>query len=108
MGEPEPIAGDQLFDGLASFAVTEDNRPAVRLVPSDKTGRRLLAHTKVGNVTVEGPLEPVVGREWRSYATENRFAGQYVAYEDVCYAPGGQISQETTFAVGRFGIWQAR
>ncbi|KFD41081.1 hypothetical protein HX99_07185 [Peptococcaceae bacterium SCADC1_2_3] len=95
----------QLFDGKAVFNV-ENDLPVIRLPASEQTPGRLLAHTLTTNLPAAGKLEPLVGREWRSDASRHRYAGQYVAFNDVCFTPGSTVSKELDFSVGVFGVWR--
>jgi len=95
-------ADERLFDGLATFKGDGDI-PVIHL-PTDG---RLLAHTLAANLSVAGDVEPLVGREWRSNDARRRYAGQYVAFSDICFTPGSVVHQALDFAVLNFGIWQA-
>jgi len=95
----------QLFDGKAVFSGGGD-LPVIRLSASEQTPGRLLAHTLAMNLPATGEVEPLVGREWRSHAPRHRYAGQYVAFNDVCFTPGSTVSKEFDFSVGAFGVWR--
>lgn len=87
-----PVNDGRLFD-----RVTFDGsgaQPVIHVQPS----ARLLAHTLVG-ADASGIVEPLVGREWRSYA------GQEVAYTGVAFAPGAVAEQAQRFTVEQHGIW---
>ncbi len=99
---PREITTDRIFDD----AVTFDNsgeRPSLTV-----TGKHhLLAHTKADEgLSIEGEIEPLVGREWRSTNTDNQYAGQHVEYNDVCFVPGSRLNERTNFFVDKLGIWK--
>ncbi|WP_026485650.1 hypothetical protein [Caldanaerobius polysaccharolyticus] len=97
----------ELFNGAIKFKNFQD-RPLIHLHVADspQSYARLLAHTKAINMErIEGIIEPLVVREWRSNAKQYRYAGQYVDLIGVCFAPGSKISKSADFAIGRFGIW---
>jgi len=81
--------------------------------PRDLDGRILRAHLKASQtaqVVVQGPLEPVVGREWANgqRGGERRGAGQDVSEPIVAWAPGGQFEGDVPrLFVGPYGIWEA-
>jgi hypothetical protein len=61
-------------------------------------------------VVVQGPLEPVVGREWANgqRGGARRGAGQDVSEPIVAWAPGGQFEGDVPrLFVGPYGIWEA-
>lgn len=58
-------------------------------------------HQAVGGV--EGKIEPLVGREVDP--ADGRF-GVQISEARICYAPGAQVTQETRFAIGPYGVWQ--
>jgi hypothetical protein len=65
----------------------------------------LLAHTVAQSVSAEGEIEPLVGREWRSNNSTNRYAGQHVEkFCDPCWVPGS-IVDRSNFVIQDFGIW---
>jgi len=94
---PAP-AGDLLGYGLGLSGA----EPTVT-VPAEKP---LLAHTVIQGVEAQGEIEPLVGREWGD-GDEGQGAGQRVVFTSLCYAPGTLVSQETTFRIGPYGIWEA-
>lgn len=71
---------------------------------------RVCAHVRAaGAVSVSGPIEPLVGREWRANNKENpqrQHIGQHIAFDDICYLPGSLITKEASFLIGEGGIWQ--
>ncbi len=74
------------------------NHPRPRVtVPQ---GSCLLAHTIAEGSNAHGEIEPLVGREWAAEST-----GSHVAYNGICYAPGTQPRQQTTYEIGHYGIW---
>ncbi len=52
---------------------------------------------------VDGPVEPLVGRETRK---EGRF-GMCLSQARICYTPGSRVKKGTTVKVGDYGIWEA-
>lgn len=105
-GDVELVAAspsdENLFDGRATFK-GDAALPNICL----PQGGRLLAHTKATGLPVIGNVEPLVGREWRSDDPLRRYAGQYVAFDDVCFTPGSVVRKELEFVVKEFGMWQA-
>lgn len=81
--------------------------------PRDLSGRTLHAHLKVSqsvHMPVQGPLEPVVGREWANgqRGGVRRGAGQDVSEPIVAWAPGGRFEGDVPpLFVGPYGIWEA-
>lgn len=81
--------------------------------PRDLDGTTLRAHLKVSQtaqVVIQGPLEPVVGREWANgqRGGARRGAGQDVSEPIVAWAPGGQFEGDVPHLfVGPYGIWEA-
>lgn len=98
---------EDLFDGKAKFSGTEE-RPVISLPASESSPVPLLAHTLTTNLPASGDVEPLVGREWRSHNKHNRYAGQHVELNGVCFAPGSIVDQPLYFVIGEFGIWQKR
>jgi hypothetical protein len=66
---------------------------------------RLLAHTIAQNVSAQGEVEPLVGREWRSHNPTNRHAGQHLEFCGLCYSPGSTVERLSAFVIREFGIW---
>jgi len=58
-------------------------------------------------LNVAGDVEPLVGREWQSNQLRNRFAGQHVGFNEVCFAPGSLAYEDLDLFVDRFGVWRA-
>ena len=102
--EPEEIADTQLFDGKCHWR-TQDNSIVIQVSESG----HLLAHTVAQNVTAQGEIEPLVGREWRSHNSINRYAGQHLEkFCDPCWIPGSKVGQLSNFVIQKFGIWHAK
>lgn len=80
--------------------------------PCDLDGNTLRAHLRVqqaGQAIIQGPLEPLVGREWANgrRGGVRRGAGQDVSEAIVAWAPGGAIEGDIpSLAVTAFGIWE--
>jgi hypothetical protein len=66
----------------------------------------ITAHTPAEGLEAEGSIEPLVGREWRSYNTNNEFAGQHVEFNNICFTPGSTVIQKRQFTIEDFGIWK--
>lgn len=82
------------------------NRPRLTLPAMS----RVWAHVHTANAHgVSGPVEPLVGREWRAEGDKegrHRHIGQHLAFNDVRFAPGSVLLQESVFSVGEAGYWQ--
>ena len=102
VGEPKPIE-NKLFDGQITFE-NDKERPVIHLPENC----RLLAHTLAENLAADGEVEPLVGREWRSNDPKNPYAGQYVDFSGVYYAPGSRVraEQKITFQIMHHGLWE--
>ncbi|MDY7079930.1 MAG: hypothetical protein SXV54_23855 [Chloroflexota bacterium] len=80
--------------------------------PRDLDGNVLRSHLRAqqaSRVTVQGPLEPLVGREWANghRGGTRRGAGQDVSEAVVAWAPGGTIEGDiASLVVAAYGIWQ--
>jgi len=98
------ITVNQLFDGKCEWK-EQDGLIIIQVSESEN----LLAHTVAQNTSIYGEIEPLVGREWRSYNTTNRYAGQHLEkFCDSCWVPGSQVRQLSAFVIQKFGIWQTR
>jgi hypothetical protein len=97
---------NQLFGAPALFNGGSD-RPFIRLLGTEDGPARLLAHALAVNLPTAGDIEPLVGREWRSDGLRHRYAGQYVAFNGICFTPGSTVRCELDFEVGPFGVWRA-
>lgn len=100
----QPVSND-LFDGKATF-IDMGDQPAISLPATESLPGHLLAHTVAKNSPAHGKVEPLVGREWRSHNSRNRYAGQHVEYSSACFAPGGKVIQQADFAVEKLGMWR--
>ncbi|MGH9427844.1 MAG: hypothetical protein ACRD2L_16275, partial [Terriglobia bacterium] len=105
--ESSEYTSEDLFDGKAKFNGMGE-RPVISLPASKSSPEPLLAHTLTANLPASGEVEPLVGREWRSYNTHNHHAGQHVEFSGVCFAPGSTVDQPLDLVIGEFGIWQKR
>jgi hypothetical protein len=99
----EMPAGSRLFGDAATVDDLSGERPVVRV----EAGGRVPAHVQPAGERVAGPVEPLVGREWRSHNARNRHSGAHVEYSGVYLMPGATARAATRFAIGPFGIWQA-
>ncbi|NJK67869.1 MAG: hypothetical protein HC789_12815 [Microcoleus sp. CSU_2_2] len=103
---PCEITHSDLFNGQAQWQ-EENGAIAINVASCDNlTEGQLLAHTSSANLLAQGEIEPLVGREWRSNESTNRYAGQYVSFCDLCWIPGSAVAQNSNFAIEEFGIWQ--
>lgn len=100
--EPLPGVGT-LFDGEAQVTNLDGARPELQV----RANGHLLAHVAPFGERLVGPVEPLVGREWRSTNTVNRHSGAHVAYNGFYLQPGAQANEATRFSIGPLGIWQA-
>jgi len=80
--------------------------------PRDLDGNILRAHFRArqaDQVVVQGPLEPLVGREWANgrRGGRRRGAGQDVSEPVVAWSPGGRLEGDiNSLVVTAYGIWQ--
>jgi hypothetical protein len=58
------------------------------------------------NLSAEGDVQPLVGRERRSNNVRYRYAGQHIAFSAVCFVHGRRVRQTLGATIGRFGVWQ--
>jgi hypothetical protein len=94
----KPVETQDVFDGQAVFNGSGDT-PIIQ-------SERLLAHTSATDLSATGEIEPMVGREWRSSNSTNRFAGQHVEKIcDPCWVPGSTVNSSLNFKIQDFGIW---
>ncbi len=97
------ITQDQLFNDDRVEYINDSVRPIIRL----REGARLPAHVLAENAPVAGNVEPLVGREWRSSNSHNRYVGQHVELSGVCFTPGSTLLTECDFEIKELGIWKA-
>jgi hypothetical protein len=96
--EIKPPENHDLFEEQATFNGGGDS-PIIQ-------AKRLLAHASPAGLTATGEIEPLVGREWRSCNTTNRYAGQHVEkFGDICWIPGSVVERSLDFVIRDFGIW---
>lgn len=86
----------------------EDGENVIMLNRGEKITAHALASSEAGDRDptndIEGPVEPMVGREWGA------FAGQKVCYSGVYFMPGGKIrdaNDQAKFIVDPFGRWRS-
>lgn len=100
----QPISGDdKLFDKIR-FDLGK-KRPMVYLAENQP----VLAHTDAKAGSIAGHIEPVVGREWRAEGDKEgkrKHIGQHLAFNDIRFAPGSVVTQESVFSIGEAGYWQ--
>jgi hypothetical protein len=96
---------EELFNGKARWK--EENSSVVIEISEPNHLNHLLAHSVAQHPTtsIEGELEPLVGREWRSHNPTNRYAGQHLEFHHICWAPGSRVKENLDFAIREFGIW---
>jgi len=106
VGEPAQVKEGLLFDKICFR--TGEEWPVLTL----KENEAVLAHTFAENVRLSGPLEPIVGREWRAggqnYDPKRPHIGQYLNPNGVFFAPGSVVSEKTDFEIVEAGYWRAR
>jgi hypothetical protein len=69
----------------------------------------VLAHTDTKAGSIAGNVEPMVGREWHAEGDEEgkrKHIGQHLAFNDIRFAPGSVVTQESVFVIGEGGYWQ--
>jgi hypothetical protein len=79
----------------------------IKLENGDKIPAHALAvdpdgHKAVTGVT--GAVEPLVGWERDNESTARKWR---VSQATICYVPGAEVTAETTFSIGTYGIWEA-
>jgi hypothetical protein len=108
-GLVEPVGDDKPASDVFGHPIQLDGeRPVVQI----RADAPLLAHALAADFddeghallkgAVEGPVEPLVGRET---GPDDRF-GVQISQARVCYAPGSRVSEDTTVQIGRFGVWE--
>ena len=89
--------------GQAVVLDGSDRRPRLKL----EKDAQVWAHVRAtGAVSVSGPIEPLVGREWRAEKSHRQHIGQYLNPNGVCYLPGSIVKEAADFLIGEGGIWQ--
>jgi hypothetical protein len=99
--EAREYVGENLFNGKAKFSGIRE-QPIISLSDS----KLLLAHASTANIPASGGVEPLVGREWRSYNSRAHYAGQYIEFSGLCFSPGSIVDVPLDFVIGEFGIWR--
>lgn len=99
----EKLTGVEIFQGKIELTLTED-RPIISLT-SKEAKKHLLSHTCANSITATGEVEPLVGREWRSYNSQNRYIGQHIEYNGIYFSPGSEVDEEKKFEITDFGLW---
>lgn len=103
---PHPGSG-QLFGCEKISLNLEAKRPSLCL----KKDQPVLAHTAAKAGALAGPVEPVVGREWRAdneKKNKNKriHVGQHLPFDGVRFAPGSIVLGESKFTIEEGGYWQ--
>jgi len=102
--KPEEITNTHLFNEIYHWKEQDDS---IEIQVSESN--HLLAHTLAQDVLAQGEIEPLVGREWRSYNPINRYAGQHIEKIcDPCWIPGSKLKRSSTFTIHPFGIWKIK
>jgi hypothetical protein len=99
----QPIpANDKLFETIHFDPNTK--RPGVTL----KENQPVLAHTDAKAGALAGPVEPIVGREWRAdNENKRKHVGQHLLFDGVRFAPGSIVlCEESKFTIEKGGYWQ--
>jgi len=97
------VATDKHLFGDSATSDREGDRLSIHI----PKGGRLLAHAVAEGLSVAGDVEPLVGREWQSNNPSNRYAGQHVRFNEVCFSPGSIACENLNLVVDRFGVWRA-
>ncbi len=66
------------------------------------TQQPLFAHAIMKDQRLNGTIRPLVSREW----VKEKGPGRRVTLLGLYYAPGTMTTVETTFVIGRYGIWE--
>ena len=83
------INGNHLFGKKVKFQEKEGG-PSLSMPACE----RLLAHAEAEGLDAAGDkIEPLVGREWRSDLESNRYAGQSIVFNKLCFAPGSSLKK---------------
>jgi len=103
--EGEPVRVDGNLFGKISFQA-DTKWPVLHL----QKNQAALAHSFAPNASLCGPVEPMVGREWRAggtkYDAKRPHIGQYLAPNGLFFAPGSVVTTEADFNIGKAGYWQ--
>jgi hypothetical protein len=106
VGEPARVKEGLLFDKIC-FKTCEE-WPVLTL----KENQAVLAHTFAQNATLSGPVEPMVGREWRAggqnFDPNRPHIGQYLNPNGVFFAPGSVVGKKTDFEIVEAGYWRVK
>ncbi len=79
----------------------EDGRVILSLPKGRKITSHVLACGEGEAVDVIGPVEPLVGREWKEHA------GRHVSYAGVYFVPGCEAKRDCEFETDGYGRWKA-
>ncbi|MCL5960768.1 MAG: hypothetical protein M1358_15950 [Chloroflexi bacterium] len=66
---------------------------------------RVLAHVQIEGASIVGSVEPLVG--WERNNEENSEKNWRLSAATICYSPGARVTEESTFVIGHYGIWEA-
>jgi hypothetical protein len=80
---------------------TEDGKVIVSLRRGEKIASHVQACGEREAADVIGPVEPLVGREWKEHA------GRDVTYAGVYFAPGCEAKEDCEFEIDGYGRWKA-
>ncbi len=84
---------------LFGYPLSQQNSQCRVTVPAQ---RPLLAHAMTNGLHLNGSIEPLVSREW----AQEDGPGRQVTLLGLYYAPGSVVTTETTFVIGRYGVWE--
>ncbi|HBB32788.1 MAG TPA: hypothetical protein DDZ80_11325 [Cyanobacteria bacterium UBA8803] len=105
----QEISETRLFNDDSLSWKEENEKIAIQLSTSQDKKGYILAHTVAESnslTRLQGEIEPLVGREWRSHNSTNRYAGQHVEkFCDPCWVPGSVVERSLDFVIRDFGIW---
>ncbi|UKL14242.1 type III-B CRISPR module RAMP protein Cmr1 [Dissulfurimicrobium hydrothermale] len=90
---------------------TSDRLHETGLIGSLRWWYEALVRVQGGDGSLAGPLEPMVGREWRAdnkekYNNNRIHIGQHLAYNGMFYAPGSVVRRKAEFILSEGGYWQ--
>lgn len=74
--------------------------PTIKVVKKES----IPAHVLAQGANVIGPVEPLVG--WERDNEENSVKNWRLSLATICFAPGAVVKEDTSFAIGRYGIWE--
>lgn len=101
--EIRPLSDSGKLFGCEKISLNLDKRPSVTL----EKDQPVLAHTDAKAGALAGPVEPIVGREWRAdNENKRKHVGQHLPFDGVRFAPGSVVLCESKFTIEKGGYWQ--